>query len=362
MAKSEKKEAVAAQVIPDGEEFVSIEGDGKCRGTTQFVETALIKVVATIQPRKTVGDLGELQRNIKQAKGITQPLLLRPAKNGKGYEVICGSRRLACAKALGLKVVPALVRDDEEVMDDTTALGIAVAENSGDTRTDLRPLEKAAVFQKMQKADPKASAQDIGRRCGCSGQTVREALSVLELPKAVQTLVESGSLSMRAATALAKFDEATVKKALPQIEAGDSERTIKSLCNEVVKGDNPAAEKSKRKRGGKKGNATVVVWRSRREIKDMLEGVVAERLSVLAEGKKPSLFNEGVLAALLFISGDIEALEESVIKSAEFMKGVGRVEALVPDEVEEEEEEEVDDGETQIDEEEEEEVDEDDEA
>jgi len=58
--------------------------------------------------------LSELADDIK-ARGILQPILVRPVQGGK-YELVAGERRLRAAKMAGLKAIPALVKSmtDEE--------------------------------------------------------------------------------------------------------------------------------------------------------------------------------------------------------------------------------------------------------
>lgn len=58
--------------------------------------------------------LSELAADIK-ARGILQPILVRPVQGGK-YELVAGERRLRAAKMAGLKTIPAFVKamTDEE--------------------------------------------------------------------------------------------------------------------------------------------------------------------------------------------------------------------------------------------------------
>src|SRR4051812_43684937 len=60
-------------------------------------------------PRRNLGDLSELAASIRSA-GLLQPLLVRPA-TAIEYRLLDGHRRLAAAKAAGLRTVPALCRD-----------------------------------------------------------------------------------------------------------------------------------------------------------------------------------------------------------------------------------------------------------
>ena len=63
------------------------------------------------QPRQNYDEdtLEELKASIKE-KGILQPILVRPRKEG-GFEVVAGERRLRAAKALGLPNVPVVIKE-----------------------------------------------------------------------------------------------------------------------------------------------------------------------------------------------------------------------------------------------------------
>lgn len=63
------------------------------------------------QPRRYIGgeELERLTRSVRE-QGILQPLLVRPAPSGTGYEIAAGERRYRAALAAGLAEVPVLVR------------------------------------------------------------------------------------------------------------------------------------------------------------------------------------------------------------------------------------------------------------
>ena len=66
--------------------------------------------------------LGELAESIEQI-GVLQPVLVR--RVGDGYQLIAGERRWRAARRAGLDVIPALVRDS----DDIAAIEEALVEN-----------------------------------------------------------------------------------------------------------------------------------------------------------------------------------------------------------------------------------------
>lgn len=84
-------------------------------------------------------DLARLMDSIESI-GISEPLITRPRKDG-GCEIISGHRRDYCAKMLGIKELPIIVRDytDDEA-------DILVVDHNI-TREDLLPSEKARAYK-----------------------------------------------------------------------------------------------------------------------------------------------------------------------------------------------------------------------
>lgn len=85
------------------------------------------------QPRRFIDPeaLEELTASVKQ-RGVLQPIIVK--RNGASYLIMAGERRYRAAKAAGLTVVPAIVRDDDPNE-------IALIENL--QREDLTALEEA---------------------------------------------------------------------------------------------------------------------------------------------------------------------------------------------------------------------------
>lgn len=87
-----------------------------------------------------------LVESIKE-KGIETPLLLRPNPDGKTppYSLVCGYRRLAAAKLLQLKTVPAVIRH----LDELDARISNIAENT--IREDLKSADLAWACGELAK-------------------------------------------------------------------------------------------------------------------------------------------------------------------------------------------------------------------
>lgn len=147
------------------------------------------------QPRTRMDQeaLGELAASIK-AQGVMQPILVRPAADGR-YEIIAGERRWRAARIAGLGVVPALVRD----VPDRQALAVSLIENI--QREDLNPLEEAAGIQRLLQEfgmTHAAAAEALGR----SRSGVTNLLRLLDLAPPVRELLAAGRLDMGHARAL----------------------------------------------------------------------------------------------------------------------------------------------------------------
>ena len=127
-------------------------------------------------PRKEIGDLEELIESIKK-NGIMQNLTVIPSDDGK-YMAIIGHRRLAAAKAAGLKEVPAKI---VEGLTHREQVGIMLEENM--QRADLTVPEQAYGFQMM--LDLGETEDSIAEKTGFSKQTIRHRLQIARLNKKV---------------------------------------------------------------------------------------------------------------------------------------------------------------------------------
>lgn len=130
-------------------------------------------------PRKDLGDLGELVDSIK-ANGIFQNLTVVPLKSKlkpnmklNGYTVIIGHRRLEAAKRAGLEVVPCIITE----MTEQEQLATMLLENM--QRSDLTPWEEAQGFQLMM--DLGSTISEIAEKTGFSQRTIKHRVKMLEL-------------------------------------------------------------------------------------------------------------------------------------------------------------------------------------
>ncbi|MFA6928043.1 MAG: ParB/RepB/Spo0J family partition protein, partial [Patescibacteria group bacterium] len=151
-----------------------------------------------LQPRRDFREkeLNELMESIR-LYGIIQPLVVTP--KGAGYELIAGERRLRAAQALGLREVPALVREAEE----QEKLELALIENI--QREDLNPMELALAYRKLID-EFNITHDTLAERVGKSRPVISNTLRFLLLPEKVQLALAKGEISSRHALFIAGLD------------------------------------------------------------------------------------------------------------------------------------------------------------
>jgi ParB family chromosome partitioning protein len=174
------------------------------------------------QPRQHFDEeaLAELTASIQQI-GVLQPVLVRPADSGTGYELIAGERRLRAASRAGLATIPAVVRHT----DDLAAVEQALVENLH--RQDLNALEEAAAFQQLIE-DFGLTHEQVAERVGKSRSAITNTLRLLGLPPIIQHLLADGQLSAGHARALLGTPDRGLQERLAReaVAEGWSVRTI----------------------------------------------------------------------------------------------------------------------------------------
>ncbi|WP_374575161.1 ParB/RepB/Spo0J family partition protein [Phenylobacterium sp.] len=204
------------------------------------------------QPRRVFGDveLIELTESIRE-KGVLQPILLRPSPKTSGeYEIVAGERRWRAGQMAGLGVMPAVVRD----LDDLQVLEIAIVENV--QRADLNAIEEALGFKALIERFGRTQ-EAIAQAVGKSRSHIANTLRLLQLPAEVQEHVMQGRLSAGHARAIATADD-PVALAERIVDGGLSVRDAEALARKGAdKAKAPAARKSSG--GGSKDTDTAAL-------------------------------------------------------------------------------------------------------
>jgi ParB family chromosome partitioning protein len=153
------------------------------------------------QPRQyfAEAELAELADSIR-ASGVLQPILVRPSKTAGEFEIVAGERRWRAAQAVGLKTIPALVRE----LGDNQTFEIAIIENV--QREDLNAMEEARAYAALMGRMLYTQEETAGA-VGKSRSHVANTLRLLQLPQAVQEYVAQGKLTAGHARAILSADD-----------------------------------------------------------------------------------------------------------------------------------------------------------
>ena len=152
---------------------------------------------------KNDAEMAELMKSIADA-GVLSPALARP-KEGGGYELISGHRRLAACKALGMDTMPVIVRKltDEEA--------VITMVDSNLQREHILPSEKAFAY-KMKldalKHQGKSSGQ-LGQKWSRdelsdtdSGRQIQRYIRLTNLIPEILQMVDDGRIALTPAVEL----------------------------------------------------------------------------------------------------------------------------------------------------------------
>lgn len=197
------------------------------------------------QPRKEFSQeaIESLSLSIKE-KGILQPLIVRENKQGKGYELIAGERRLRAAKSAGLKEVPIIIQN----LDDKEVLEVALVENI--LRENLSPLEEGEAYQKLID-DFSHTQEKIAEIVGKSRSYIANTLRLLSLPEKVKDLINKGDLSAGHARCLVGLENAEslaekiIKENLNVRQVEELVAQQKELAKDEIKVEKKTKQKDK---------------------------------------------------------------------------------------------------------------------
>jgi len=170
-------------------------------------------------------EMNTLAESIRR-DGVLMPILIRP--QGDGYELIAGERRWRASQLAKLKDIPAVVRD----VDDLQALELAIVEN--EQRDDLTSVESARAYRRLMN-EFNYTQQQVAESIGVSRVQVSNLIRLLQLPAAIQTMLEERKLNMGHARPLVGLEE-TVALVLAKlcIEKGWSARQMEKEAKKAA--------------------------------------------------------------------------------------------------------------------------------
>lgn len=208
------------------------------------------------QPRQEFDQekLEELKVSIREV-GVLQPIVVRQVEGaGKPkYELVMGERRLRASKALGLKTIPAVVKNtaDDEMLRD------ALLENLH--RADLNPLEEASAYQQLL-ADFGITQDQLASRIGRSRPQITNTLRLLKLPPSVQKKVAAGVISAGHARAILGTGSSEAMERLAQ-KIVNEELTVRAAEAAAGVSKAPSNRKQKPTAGGRQAQLAEIAER-----------------------------------------------------------------------------------------------------
>jgi ParB family chromosome partitioning protein len=166
-------------------------------------------------PRRRVDDaaMAELAASIK-ARGILQPILVRPVNNN-GFEIVCGERRWRASRAAGINSIPARIVN----LTDAEALELAVIENV--QRENIHELDEAIGYQALMRQDPALyTVETIAAKVGRSPKYIYGRLKLAELTPNLQKAFYEGKLNVGHAIEIARLQPKDQERALGECFPG----------------------------------------------------------------------------------------------------------------------------------------------
>ena len=138
------------------------------------------------QPRKIFDEnnLEDLTNSIKE-RGVIQPIIARESQeHKKKFEIIAGERRWLAAQKAGLKEVPIVIIE----ADNLKSLEFAIVENV--QRHDLNPLEEAQGYKRLID-EFNYDQEKVSKFIGKSRSYIANSLRLLSLPQKIIEMIEN---------------------------------------------------------------------------------------------------------------------------------------------------------------------------
>lgn len=253
------------------------------------------------QPRQEFRpeELSDLQNSLR-VNGLLQPITVRPAPNGPGYELIAGERRFRAASNLGWTSIPALIKQ----VDDQTLLTLALIENL--QRADLDPIEEADGYQRLID-EFQLSNQDVAELVGKDRSTVANAIRLRQLPASVRRMLQEKTLTAGHARALLPLpSELAITDLAREIAA--RQLSVREVERRVAEATNRPGKSSDRKTTAQASRTTATQHTSNpmvREIEEKLRRRFQTTVSLKLSDK-----DKGEVHISFFSNDDLERLME----------------------------------------------------
>ena len=191
------------------------------------------------QPRKIFEEnaLEELAESIKE-HGVIQPIILK--KINSGYEIIAGERRWRASKIAGIKKIPAVVKN----IDDLKAFETALVENL--QREGLNPMEEAKSYKRLIE-EFSLSQEEAAKKVGKSRSVVANVMRLLNLDERVQIFISENKLSNGHGRALLGISDNNIQFETAEkiIQEELSVRETEKLVKKITENNNKDKKKKR---------------------------------------------------------------------------------------------------------------------
>lgn len=181
------------------------------------------------QPRQGFNQekMDELKKSIK-THGIIQPIIVR--ESTEGYEIVAGERRLKAAKEIGLKKVPVIIRQ----FNNLKTFEVALVENI--QREDLNPIDQAVAFKRLVD-EFNLTHQELAEITGKSRAFITNTIRLLNLDNWVKERVALGKISLGHAKVMLSIEDQQLQQESGQqiIEQNLSVRELERLIAQWTK-------------------------------------------------------------------------------------------------------------------------------
>ncbi len=189
------------------------------------------------QPRKTFDEekLLALSESIKEY-GVIQPIVVKKAEDG--YIIVAGERRWRAAKKAGIKKIPVLVKD----YDDLAVREIALIENL--QREDLNPIEEALGYRSLME-EYNLTQEEISAKIGKSRSAIANSVRLLALDEDIQKKLIAGDITEGHARCALSVPAGVVREFFVNriIEEGLNVRQAELLAKDLAKAPSPKSKK-----------------------------------------------------------------------------------------------------------------------
>ncbi len=201
-----------------------------------------------MQPRRNFEEtsLSELADSIKE-HGVLQPIIVK--RKGRMYEIIAGERRWRAARLAGLKEIPAIIRE----MDNMEAAEASLIENI--QREDLDCIEEAMAYKALIE-EYGLTQEELSKKVSKSRAAIANSIRLLQLEGEVLSLVADGSLSAGHARAILSINgkrnqlKAAKEAVSRQLNVRQTEKLAKQYNAQPA--EKPKMPENKNESGGQK--------------------------------------------------------------------------------------------------------------